>query len=148
VSVIIVLAGEIELYFDDDRELPPEERDPLVLPKGYGVCVDDSGEFLEECSLFLGPIEVTRERIDEVPDDARYWFGSDYEVRRAFVDVPSGKWKPVGQVAEILYYRPGEHDGDWKHEFYRPVPLFQNRDWYKLKLPRDCKITHRGIERP
>ena len=142
--MIVVLGGEVELYFDDDET----RSDPFVLPKGYGWLVDTDGEYLDSCSLFIGPIEVTRKRVEEVPDEVRFWFGSDYEVRRAFVDVPGGKWKSVGAVKEIVYYRPGAHAGDWKHEFYRPVPLLQNRDWYKLRLPDGCRITHRGIERP
>jgi len=141
---IIVLGGEIDLLvrYPDGRE------DTLVLPSGYGICFDPDGRQLDGCSLFLGPVRVSREPADCIPDFARDWFGSDYEPRKAAIDVPGGQWKSIGRAREIVYYRPGKYEHDWVHEFEKPVAIYKQGSWYWLKFPSDCEINWRGIVRP
>lgn len=141
---ILVKGGEIDFITEtlDGRE------HTIVLPTGYGMIHDPSGRSLDKCSLFFGPIHVTQERIGKLPPEASRYFGSDYDARKARIDVPAGKWKSVGRVKEIIYYRPGEFEGDWRHEFKEPVTLEVQGRWYRLKLPDNCEITWRGIVRP
>jgi hypothetical protein len=141
---VLVKGGEIDLTVehDDGRE------HTLVLPTGYGMIHDPSGRSLDKCSLFFGPIVVTQERIKRLPKSASQYFGDDYDARKARIDVPAGRWKSVGRVKEIIYYRPGAYEGDWHHEFSEPQPLDEQGRWYRMKLPRDCRVTWRGIERP
>jgi hypothetical protein len=141
---ILVKGGEVDLIMRHDNG----REHTLVLPKGYGMVHDPSGRFLDKCSLFFGPVVVTQERIGKVPKSAVEYFGEGYDAKKARIDVPAGKWKSVGVVTEIIYYRPGEYEGDWKHEFSEPQHLEQNGRWYRMKLPRGCRITWRGIERP
>lgn len=146
---ILVKGGEIDLYVLRPRST---REHTLVLPTGYGMCHyvgdDDYGKSLGNCALFFGPIIVTNERVEEVPKEASRYFGDDYDARKALLDIPDGKWNPHGHVVEIIYYRPGRYAADWKHEFAEPVPLFKQGRWWKLKLPKDCSVTYRGIERP
>lgn len=137
--MIYVLGGEIDLYLSGGNT--------IVSPSGYGLCLDPSGEDLDLCSVFIGPIVTTDDRVEELPKWARDWFGSDYEARKAHVDIPSRGWKSVGQVEEIVYFRPGRYQDDWTHEFSSPVPLFKSGRWSKIELG-DCKVNWRGIVSP
>ena len=145
--MIYVLGGEAALYFASPR-LQKRFGNPMGLPRGYGMCFDPSGAQLCKCSLFFGPIAITESPAKIEDTFARGWFGSDYEPRKATIDVPERRWKPVGAIREILYYRVGAHEGDWKHEFAKPVPLLQQGRWWKLELPRGCKVSPRGLEYP
>ena len=138
---VLVKAGEVDLWMDDGRHL-------IGCPEGYGLVHDESGETLDRCSLFVGPIETTDEPVSELPTDASVYFGSDYEARKARIDVPDGKWNPLGQVRSIVYFRPGRYEGDWTHDFDPPVPLYEQGDWLLIKLPPNCKVNFRGIVYP
>ncbi len=138
---VLVKAGEIDLYLANGNT--------MVLPPGYGMVHDTDGAILDKCSLFFGPIDATDERPSgEIPSDARDYFGGEYELRIARVDVPEGKWNLVGHVSEIVYYRPGRHEGDWHHVFERPQELYEQARWLWLRFPDDCRVTYRGIEKP
>lgn len=138
--MIFVLGGEVELDLIDGNT--------IVTPRGYGLCFDPSGKELHRCSVFIGPIVTSNEKVESLPDWAEKWFGSDYQGRKARVDIPEKGWKSVGQAEDILYFRPGEHAADWLHKFSKPVPISKSGRWYRMKLPKDCRITWRGIERP
>ena len=144
---ILVKGGEVDLILVDDEE-NYLSGNTIVLPAGYGMCHDESGRNLPKCSLFFGPIQTTAERVSKLPKNAAQYFGGDYEGLKARIDVPSGKWNSVGRVKEILYYRPGRYEGDWRHEFEVPVALFRQGRWYRMQLPRGCVVTWRGIEKP
>lgn len=138
--MILVKAGDVVLYFEDG--------DTLVLPPSYGMIHDESGEELDRCSLFLGPFEDAGVFTEDLPPVAVDYFGSDYKARIATFDVPDGTWDSVGQVREILYFRPGAYEDDWRHEFSQSVDLQRSGDWYRLALPSDCKVNWRGIVKP
>ncbi|HTQ47931.1 MAG TPA: hypothetical protein VMI75_34475 [Polyangiaceae bacterium] len=144
---ILVKGGEVDLILVDDNR-SRRKSNTIVLPTGYGMCHDESGRNLPRCSVFFGPIVVTDERVEKLPKDAALYFGDDYEARKARIDVPDGKWKSVGKVTEIIYYRPGRYEHDWRHEFETPVALFKQGRWYAMKLPRGCRVTWRGFEKP
>jgi len=138
--MILVKGGNVDLLLDSGHT--------LVLPSSYGLIHDTDGRHLDKCSLFIGPTTFTDEAVSRIDDDARAYFGSDYEPRRAVIDVPEGKWDLYGHVAEIIYYRPGRLEGDWVHPFSTPQPLYEQAGWFWLRLPDDCRLTHRGIEQP
>lgn len=143
---LTVLGGQVDLYMDDGST--------LVIPRAYGMAYDPSGAALEKCSLWFVPTEVTQEAIRNTTPEQRKWFGSDYEGRRAFVDVPSDGWELVGRVAEIVYFRPGHHENDWRHPFQPAQPLEMSTRTetgdaaYVLRLPEGCVIDWRGIVSP
>lgn len=140
-TYVLVKGGRVDLYLDD-REAP------IVLPPEYGLIHDPSGQMLDKCSLFVGPIEATDEPVSEIPPEAVEYFGNDYEVRKAFVDIPEEGWNLEARVVEIVYFRPGKLEDDWKHKFGAPQDLYRSGDWHLLRFPEDCKLTHRGIEKP
>jgi len=137
---ILIKGGEVDLV--------DVKGNTIVLPSGYGLCHDESGKKLPRCSLFIGPVLVSKERVEKLPPDAARYFGDDYEGLKARIDIPSGQWKSVAEIREIVYFRPGEFADDWQHEFKPPVPLLKQGRWYQLKLPSGCKVTWRGIEKP
>lgn len=141
---LMVLGGEIDLDTIDLRG----RGNTIVLPTGYGLCFDPSGRSLDKTALYAGPVEITNERIEKLPSFAKDWFGSDYEALKAYVDIPSSEWDSHAHVVAITYFRPGRYADDWFHEFSEPVPLLKQGRWYLMKLPRDCRITWRGIESP
>lgn len=146
--MILVKGGEIELF-----TVGPDGREKtIVLPSGYGLAhyvgSDDEGRSLGKCSLYFGPIRTTQERVEELPSEVAKYFGNDYDAKIALVDIPEGRWDSHSHVTEIVYFRPGEYADDWHHVFEKPVPLFKQGRWWKLKLPNECIVTHRGIERP
>jgi len=140
-TTILVKGGRVDLYLEN-------ESSPVVLPPDYGLVHDPNGRDLDKCSLFVGPIEVTDEPISQMSPEAVEYFGSDYEARKAFLDVPNEGWNLVGRVVEIVYFRPGKLEDDWRHKFDAPQELYRSGDWYLLRFPEDCKLTHRGIEKP
>ena len=121
---------------------------PLVFPKEYIIVYDPSGRSLDKCSFFVGPADFTDEPINRKTKFDVGWYGGDYELRRAIVDVPDEGWHPIAEVDEILYFRPGEHEGDWVHRYSEPQPLYRSRRWHMIVLPGDCRITRRGFEAP
>jgi hypothetical protein len=136
-----ILAGHIELDTDDSRNT-------IVFPRDYVLVFDPSGRSLDKCCLFVGPARFTDDRPRNFSTFDRKWFGDDYDLRIAVVDVPDENWQPCGRVTEMVYFRPGEYEGDWKHPFSEPQPLFKSGKWHMLVLPEDCILTWRGLESP
>lgn len=140
-----VKGGRVDLVMDNGRT--------LVLPSDYGMLHDATGASLDKCSLFFAPVVVTGEPVTEIDPETRKWFGEDYELRAASVDLPAHGWELQGHVASIVYFRPGEFEDDWRHDFSEPQPLrsADNADGarcYWLEMPADCVLTWKGIESP
>lgn len=141
---LLILGGRLDLYMDDGTT--------FVCPPEYGLVHDPSGRNLDKCSLWLAPIEATGERIEKLSEDELEWFGNDYEARGATVDLPADGWELQGHVAELVYFRSGRWEDDWRHPFDPPQPLFESRrtgkPTYWLRLPADCVISWRGFVKP
>jgi len=134
---LLVLGGEIDLYTTGR---------PLVLRTGYGLVIDVDGDTLGKTSVFMGPIETTDEPAGELSSEMLSYVGSEYEAQKAFVDVPTSKWNPHPyDVVEIIYFRVGWYSDDWKHRFRVPARLSTSGNWYRLDLPRGCRVTPRGF---
>ena len=138
--MILVKAGEVDLYLEGGTS--------LALPRNLGMIHDESGEQLDRCSLFFGPFDDEGAFDEELPQVAAYYFGSDYVARRAGFDVPDSGWESVGRVKGIVYFRPGEFEDDWAHDFVRPVELLASGPWWRIDLPDDCEVNWRGIVHP
>ncbi len=131
-----------------DVELDLETKDTIVFPSDYVLVVDPSGLTLDKCSVFIGPARFTDERANRVSRFDRDWYGDNYALRIAIVDVPEENWQPCGRVTEMTYFRPGKLQDDWRHPFSEPQPLFKSGKWHMLVMPEDCVITGRGLEKP
>lgn len=137
---VIIKGGRVELELDDG--------DVIVSPPDHFLVHDPSGEVLDSCTLYVGPVRLTDERVTDLTAEQRWYFGHGYDARKALLDVPMARWCALGATRVIEFFRRGRYEGDWKHEFSAPQPLFRSGRWLKLKFPTDCKLTHKGIEKP
>jgi hypothetical protein len=137
---VTILGGRVEIELDDERV--------IVAPPDHFLVHDPSGQVLDSCELYLGPVTLTDKRVTELTSEQRAYFGSGYDARKAVLDAPKTHWRTVGVALAIEYFRRGRHEGDWRHEFSTPQPLFASGQWLKLKFPKNCKLTHKGIEKP
>lgn len=121
----------------------------VTLPTDHGIIHDPDGQAFDRCEVFFGPYRKTRRRA-EMTKAARAYMGSDYPASYAVVDLPRGTWKPLGEVAQIFYKRPGRYDGKYFHPFKRghAPHLFKCGRFYKLALPGGCIVDDRGFVFP
>jgi hypothetical protein len=129
-----------EISFDMD------DGETLSLPIEFGMI--HSPDTNRRCSVYFGPYKRTREAVSQLPRIASLYFGSDYDGRVAYIDIPSGAWRPVGKVDVIFYDRPGEHRDYYRHQFEKPVPLSANGRFHRLSLPSGCVVNDRGFVSP
>ena len=142
--VICVLGGEIDLLTTDTKG----RENTIVCPSGYGLLFDPDGKSLGNCRRVCGSnrryAESALENFRSLPR-----IGSVTTTKLELLALTSldGRWDSHGRVKEIIYFRPGKYADDWHHEFEKPVALFKQGRWWKLKLG-DCKIDWRGIVTP
>lgn len=122
----------------------------LSLPPKHGIIHDPSGQALPRCDVYFGPFQKGRTPIDLPTKEARAYFGRFYDARAAVVDVPPGPWKPVGDVTQIFYVRPGVHQGRYYHLFREGnlLRLSRCRAFHRLDLPEGCVVNDRGFVKP
>jgi hypothetical protein len=137
---VTIKGGRVELELDDGRV--------IVSPPDHYLVHDPSGQVLDSCELYVGPARLTNKRVTDLTPEQRWYFGFGYDARKALLDVPVARWCALGATRAIEFFRSGRHEGDWRHEFGTPQPLLRSGQWLKLKLPTDCKLTHKGIEKP
>ena len=134
----------------EKRKKPPATNGKVIsLPNAYGIIHDPDSENFDKCECYFGPYKRTRKRI-EMTQKASAYMGSSYPATFATVDLPSGTWKPIGDVAQIFYKRPGRYSGKYFHPFKAGfVPkLYKNGRFYKLALPGGCIVDDRGFVFP
>jgi len=122
------------------------DGETIELPIAYGMIHQPDGP--KKCHVYFGPYKKTKEAVTELPRIANAYFGSDYKGHVAYIDIPSGKWRTVGEVDVIFYDRPGEHRDYYRHKFDRPIPLSRNGKFYRLSLPSGCVVNDRGFVTP
>jgi hypothetical protein len=118
----------------------------INLPVSFGMI--HNPKQTTKCRVYFGPYEKTPEQVAQLPHIATLYFGSDYNGRVGYVDIPEGKWTAVGDVTRIYYERPGEHADYYQHPFDEPVPLSRNRQWHRIVLPKGCVVNERGFVQP
>jgi len=123
-----------------------QDGQTLELPKRYGMMHNPNRT--TKCQVYFGPYDRTQESVAKLPKTASLYFGSDYDGRIGYIDIPSGRWSSVGDVTRIYYERPGQHADYYQHPFKQPVPLSQNGDFYRLALPNGCVVNDRGFVVP
>ena len=121
----------------------------LTLPKSHGMIHNpDVGGDGERCRVYFGPYEKTDGAVTKLTTRARNYFGGDYQGRHAYVNFPSGKWKLSCTIMAIFYQRDGEHADYYRHEFERPLPLYELGKFYRLNLGKGCVLNDRGYVFP
>ena len=85
-----------EISFDLD------DGETIELPIDHGMI--HSPDSKQKCHVYFGPFKKTRQAVSELPRIASAYFGSDYKGRVAYVDIPGGKWRSVGNVDVIAQF--------------------------------------------
>ena len=129
-----------EISFDLDS------GETVELPIDYGMI--HSPDTAKKCHVYFGPYKKTREVVSQLPRIATLYFGSDYDGHVAYVEFPSGSWRPAGKVETIFYDRPGEHRDYYRHKFEEPASLSVNGRFHRLSLPSGCVVNDRGFVWP
>ena len=126
----------------------------IVLPYRYGIIHDPEGTILPPCNVYFGPYTISKRVVEAPSRAAREYFGRDYKLRYITVAIPSGTWKPVGEVAVLHYVRTegSAHGGPYFHPIKQPLnpsaPLTKNGRFYKIAMPDGCVINWRGFVFP
>lgn len=138
---VTIKGGRVEIELVDGRV--------IVSPPDHFMVHDPSGQVLDSCTLYVGPATLTDEPVVDLTAEQRWYFGFGYDARKALLDVPEARWCPDGAARVIEFFRRGtRYEGDWRHEFSTPQPLFRSGRWLKLKFPTDCQLTNKGLEKP
>lgn len=118
------------------------------VPAAYGIIHDPTGKQLPKCVVFVGPVRRTQQPA-EGDSRSKAYFGTKYQPKRAFVELPRRTWQPVGEVVEILYVRRGKYAGSYFHPFKRFSPsLSRSGRFYRLELRDGCIVDDRGFVFP
>jgi hypothetical protein len=134
----LIKGREISFEMDDGQK--------IALPKRYGMIHNPKQS--TKCVVYFGPYERAGESVTQMPRIASLYFGSDYDARGGYIDLPEGKWDRVGNVNVIFYDRPGEHSDYYRHEFKEPVPLSRNGEYWRITLPKGSVVNDRGFVSP
>src|SRR5579871_2903331 len=104
---LIIKGGRVELELDDGSV--------IVSPPDHFMVHDPSGQVLDSCTLYVGPVRLTDERVTDLTAEQRWYFGHGYDARKALLDVPMARWCALGATRVIEFFRRGRYEGDWKH---------------------------------
>ena len=146
-AVMLTAKGyDVGFILKDGREVVP--------PKSYAMLHDPTGSDWGKNSILVAPFRRTDRELES--PDAESYFG--YVPRAGTVNLPPraiGDWTPVGEVAEIDYWRPGEHRGSYWHPFknggwrFESKPrLYRLGGRYRLELGPGAKLNWRGFVWP
>lgn len=134
-----------------------KDGDKIVrTPKTNGFLHDPSGREWPKTSVLVTGFSRGRDEVTH--REAERYFG--YVPQRGTVDLPPrslSAWKELGEVAEIDYWRPGEHEATYYHPFKHGGWLFsrgelprlykRGRQW-RLELGPRAVLNWRGFVYP
>jgi len=101
-------------------------------PRSYGLLHDPEGRAWPKTSVIIALFRRSGRSSPPSGDASRY-FG--YAPRQGTIDLPPknlSSWRKVGEVAEIDYWRPGTHEGDYFHPFKPKGWMFSEKTWPTL----------------
>ncbi len=123
-----------------------KDGDTVDLPASYWLAIDQGGELWRRCDVMVLPVASKAQGRGVLPFYGH--LGGSGPV--AFHLPPSGGWRRVGQVDQVLYTRPDQ--GPKFHLFERGhrIELYSHpsRRAWRLVLPDGCKVNHLGFEWP
>ena len=108
---------------------------------------DPTGTQLPKRYVFIGPFRRSRTPVELDANGVAY-FGHDYEAVGAVVDVPSGPWKRVGDVQQIIYDRDRGYYAErrpYEHTFRSPIPVSKCGQFKRLEMPLGSRVNWRGF---
>ena len=134
---------------------PRVPKADIVLPRGYVVVHDTHGVLLSKCDLYivkwhssggLMPADLPHQQLKA----AQSYYGAKTPIKCGQVDIPEGPWRELGRVSFIRYFRAGEQQDNYEHEFDPPVDLCDTKQplAWRLPLPEGCSVDDRGFVWP
>jgi hypothetical protein len=129
-------------------------RNLVRAPRTYAMLHDPSGEDFPKDMVLVDSFDRGAGTVRE--PDATSYFG--YQPRRGTIHLPSRdlkNWTRLGSVDAIDYTRPGEHRGDYRHEFasgwifpgVKPI-LYKQKRMLLLHFQNGSIINWRGFVWP
>lgn len=134
---------------------PRVPNSDVKLPRGHVVVHDTTGNLLSQCDLYIVKWHSkTGISSSELPHDelrvAREYYGDNVPIKCGSVDIPQGPWRKVGKVKFIRYFRAGQQQDTYEHE-YEPAVLLCDSSRplaWRLALPIGCVVDDRGFVWP
>ena len=142
-SSIVVKGSKVIFLMKDGSKIRPKSS--------AGIIHDTDGEVFDRCVVFVGPYKKTRKKPASVPSKATRYFGSQYQPHECIVNIPSGPWKYLGEVVQILYERTkgSKYAAKYFHVFKSRSPrLSKSGSYYRLNLQDGCIVDDRGFVFP
>jgi hypothetical protein len=142
-SGILVKGTKVVFLMKDGSKIRPKAS--------FGMIHDTEGEVFDKCTVFVGPYKKTRRTPKTIPSKATRYFGDQYQTHECIVNVPSGPWKPLGEVVQILYERTkgSKYAAKYFHIFKTKSPrLSKCGAYYRLNLQDGCIVDDRGFVFP
>jgi len=128
----------------------------LKAPSSYAFLHDPTGRDWPKTSVLVAGFSKGSSELSNA--EAEKYFG--YVPQRGAIDTPPrslSQWKDLGEVAEIDYWRPGEHEASYYHPFKAGGWLFsrgelprlykRGRQW-RLELGPGAILNWRGFVYP
>ncbi len=157
--MLIDKGEDVGFLLEDGRE--------INAPKSAGMLHDPTGRAWPKCSLLVMSYRRSSKAADDkqIGRDARNYFGRDYEIGVSMIDTPPkalSQWTYVGDVQRVYYWRPGRHQGSYRHDINKPkglvkllflfrgkmkARLYRRGRTYRLELDK-CHLDDRGLVRP
>ena len=134
----------------DAAKMPSDAK----LPANFVMVHDPSGKRLRRCDFYVLPLQqstgIPATKVSkETQSIAKNFYGSDTPLRIGRVDLPTGTWHRVAQVAFIRYRRQGNRRGNFEHPYEIPVWLYDNAmPAWRIALPNGCVVDARGFVWP
>jgi len=135
-----------------EPEMPASD---VVLPGGYVVVHDTTGNLLSKCDLYIVKwYSLQGVSVSDLPhrelSAARKYYGAKTPIKVGSVDVPDGSWSEVGDVQFIRYFRAGHAQDTYEHMFDPPVKVYDCDSplAWRLPLPEGCIVDDRGFVWP
>jgi hypothetical protein len=142
-STIVVKGSKVIFLMKDGSKIRPKSS--------FGIIHDTGGEVFDRCVIFVGPYKKTRKKAEKPPTAATRYFGSNYTQHECIVNIPSGPWKYLGEVVQILYERTkgSKYAAKYFHVFKTKSPrLSKCGSYYRLNLQDGCIVDDRGFVFP
>ncbi len=134
---------------------PRVPKPDIVIPRGYVLIHDTRGNLLSKCDLYIVKWHNAASiLLSDLPHQqlkaAQTYFGAQTPIKCGSVDIPEGPWRELGPVRFIRYFRAGELQDDYEHEFDPAVDLCDTKQplAWRLPLPEGCSVDDRGFVWP
>lgn len=117
----------------------------VELPPDHWITIDKHGDTWRSCDVM-----ILATRASLAPGWQPFWGHLGGSGPKAYRPPPTGGWRRVGEVSQVLYTRPDQGGKYHLFEQGRRVELYSHasRQAWRLVLPDGCKVNRLGFEWP